>query len=183
MERSSLRHRLDRQLRTDADFDAFCIDYFPEVHRRFSSGMSRTEKQNLLFQVVEEHDRILKCLETAQSGTDLPRRNVRRAMFWLAALAMVGALVGVGLTYHHLRNKAALPPALKPPVNVTPPPTPQLPATVEANSENEITDSPDARMHNHAELPIPQQPLRLNSGNRIKGSPGAVMTNQTQLRK
>ena len=35
-------------LPTDADLDAFCLDYFPAVHQRFSSGMERLAKQNLL---------------------------------------------------------------------------------------------------------------------------------------
>lgn len=39
-------------LRTDADFDAFCLDYFPEAFHNFSEGMSRTKKENLLFKSV-----------------------------------------------------------------------------------------------------------------------------------
>ena len=37
----------------DADFSAFCMDYFTATYRRFSSGMDRTQKQNLLMEQAE----------------------------------------------------------------------------------------------------------------------------------
>lgn len=40
--------------RTDADFDAFCLDEFPSVLRRFSGGMDRVAKVNLLLMLVDE---------------------------------------------------------------------------------------------------------------------------------
>ena len=56
------RRRLDNVLRTDAALDAFCLDFFPEVHRCFSSQMERTAKINLLFQLVPDHGQILDRL-------------------------------------------------------------------------------------------------------------------------
>lgn len=44
----SLRSLLAELLRSDPDFEAFCINHFPEVHRRFGRGMERKEKENLL---------------------------------------------------------------------------------------------------------------------------------------
>ena len=41
---SSVRQQLDAQLPTDADFHAFCLDCFPECHRRFSKG-NGTERE------------------------------------------------------------------------------------------------------------------------------------------
>lgn len=50
-------------LRTDSEFDAFCLDYFPDVHRRFSSGMDRLQKATTLLDVEYEHlDAILDSL-------------------------------------------------------------------------------------------------------------------------
>ncbi len=49
-----LRERIDTLFRTNADFDAFCIDEFPTVNRRFSAGMDRVEKINLLLTLIDE---------------------------------------------------------------------------------------------------------------------------------
>lgn len=57
-----LRRQLDQTLRTDADLDAFCLDYFPDVFRRFGTQMERTQKVNLLLQLVPDHRQILRQL-------------------------------------------------------------------------------------------------------------------------
>lgn len=43
-----LRRFLQTALSVDSDFDALCLDYFPEVYRRFSAGMDRSRKLTLL---------------------------------------------------------------------------------------------------------------------------------------
>jgi hypothetical protein len=43
-------------LPTDTDFVAFCIDFFPDLARRYSNGMDLTSKINLLFQVADLAD-------------------------------------------------------------------------------------------------------------------------------
>lgn len=58
-----LRTRLVETCPTGADFVAFCVDYFPQVARRFSPGMQRTDQENLLFQIVELLE-IEQALET-----------------------------------------------------------------------------------------------------------------------
>ena len=47
-ERGKIRRMLDELLVNDSDIDAFCIDHFPEVRRRFAAGMDRVAKLNLL---------------------------------------------------------------------------------------------------------------------------------------
>ncbi len=54
--RSSLRQLIYKVLPTDTDFVAFCIDFFPDLARRYSSGMDLTSKINLLFQVADLGD-------------------------------------------------------------------------------------------------------------------------------
>lgn len=49
-ERAELRHLLNRALKSDSSLDAFCLDYFPQVHCQFSGGMDRNAKLNLLLQ-------------------------------------------------------------------------------------------------------------------------------------
>lgn len=56
---------LFKVLPTDSDFEGFCQDYFNETRRRFSSGMERTAKMNLL---LDRHsiDEVLSALKEAE---------------------------------------------------------------------------------------------------------------------
>lgn len=49
---SFVREKLNRFLITSADFDAFCIDHFSEIYRRFTVGMERVERTNLLLSIA-----------------------------------------------------------------------------------------------------------------------------------
>lgn len=60
----ALRNLLDAVLRTDSDLNAFCLDYFPDVHRQFGGGMDRSAKYTLLLQ-TEEVSEILTHLRDA----------------------------------------------------------------------------------------------------------------------
>lgn len=51
MSHASVRRLVMAVLRTDTDLDAFCLDYFPAVHREFTNGMKRTAKINLLLEM------------------------------------------------------------------------------------------------------------------------------------
>jgi len=51
--RSELRQLLDRRLRTDSDFNAFCLDCFPHLYRNFGGGMDRIAKTNYLLTCVD----------------------------------------------------------------------------------------------------------------------------------
>ncbi len=63
----SLRKLMEAILRTSGDLDAFCIDHFPDVARRFSGGMTRTAREDLLLQIVDA-DEILAALRLAEPG-------------------------------------------------------------------------------------------------------------------
>lgn len=49
--RRELREALNQALHSDADFTAFCIDYFPAIHKRLSPSMDRQQKLNLLLEL------------------------------------------------------------------------------------------------------------------------------------
>lgn len=71
--RPEVRIALQERLPTVADFDAFCIDYFPRVHQMFSAGMSRIERTNLLLetlghQLVWDELQRLRGLDTDQDA-------------------------------------------------------------------------------------------------------------------
>lgn len=57
-----LRERLSVALRTDKDFDEFCLDFFRSVHQRFSSGLDRDGKTFLLLSIADKAE-IVRCLE------------------------------------------------------------------------------------------------------------------------
>lgn len=56
MDRRTLRGLLGDVLKLDADFDAFVLDHFPDVYRRYSGGMDRIQKMNLLLSLKEPAD-------------------------------------------------------------------------------------------------------------------------------
>ncbi|HNI69331.1 MAG TPA: hypothetical protein PKV55_14885 [Nitrospira sp.] len=58
---ASLRQLLEHVLRDDNDVEAFCIDHFDEVSKRFSQGMERTRKLNILLVQADRLD-ILEAL-------------------------------------------------------------------------------------------------------------------------
>lgn len=62
---ASLRKVLQGVLRIDSDLDAFCLDYFPQVKRLFSSGMDTERKRSLLLE-KEDAAHIWKCLQEAE---------------------------------------------------------------------------------------------------------------------
>ena len=46
--RASLRKMLHFVLKTPSEFDAFCMDYFPQVHVQFTDGMDAIARMNRL---------------------------------------------------------------------------------------------------------------------------------------
>lgn len=70
---SGLRKLLQATLRTDGDFEGFCLDYFPSVHLRFSNGMDRVAKLNLLL-ALEKGSAIVSALKM-----DLPTQFAEQA--------------------------------------------------------------------------------------------------------
>lgn len=69
--KSDLRNRLNSILILDADLDEFLIDYFEEVQKAVSKGMSRKEKINLLFSMKEVSE-IEAALEPPEKESALP---------------------------------------------------------------------------------------------------------------
>lgn len=48
-----LRKLLNALFKTEADFDAFCFDYYAPVKRRFAQGMDRVYKTTLLLESID----------------------------------------------------------------------------------------------------------------------------------
>lgn len=106
---SQLRKIINSRFRTDADFTAFCIDFFPDVANRFSTGLERLEKINLLLQ-IEDADNIYEKLKTGHI-TRLPSLNKSSFGFLFAiscafVIALLVSSVAVKLTTEFLRSRA-----------------------------------------------------------------------------
>ena len=61
-DRETLRNLISAVLPTDSDLEALCIDRFPETARRFTDGMDRVQKVNLLL-VLEGLEQILQAIQ------------------------------------------------------------------------------------------------------------------------
>ncbi len=107
-----LRELLRQCLRTDADFDAFCLDHFGEVRLRFGSGMDRVQKENLLLTHAPSLQAILQALSQSfptkadwqsmqvkegKPVVDLASADGRSRAFRLGFL-LVGGLAVLGLS-------------------------------------------------------------------------------------
>lgn len=118
-----LRQRLVEVLRTDAELDAFCSDYFPEVHQQFSLGMDRLHKFNLLISKISQEE-IWACLQPRLSAEAARRRRRLRTLsagpwlslgaalrlgIWLWPLSFLGLVsVGICAALGRLRPTSAL---------------------------------------------------------------------------
>lgn len=93
--RADLRSKIDSILITDAEFDAFCLDYFFSTYSRFSRGMDRIEKTNLLL-VLNDLGKIATHLDLIQNNTvkrqRLRKRSVKRYIKKLY-LILIGGII------------------------------------------------------------------------------------------
>ena len=120
-----VRRLIDDLLRTDGDLEAFLVDEFRDVHRRFSAGMTRERRVSLLFEVegeqaVVEHlaarnpvafDKALARL--LQHVPPSPEPPPKRRGLWLA-VGLAGTLAVAGGTYRLLRPPTQPEPKLVP---------------------------------------------------------------------
>jgi hypothetical protein len=87
---AELRRLLRTTFPTNIDLEAFLVDHFPEVFRRFPSEMGRIERENLLLMLVEPEEILLamsravpasgagQWLSRSQSAAPFPGGGQRR---------------------------------------------------------------------------------------------------------
>ena len=63
--RPALRKLINTAFLSDGDLDAFCMDYFPAIHARFTGGMDRVQKVNLLLQLARSLDELEQRIREA----------------------------------------------------------------------------------------------------------------------
>ena len=74
--RPTIRRALQGAIENASDLDAFCSDYFPAIYQRFSNGMDRTSRLNLLLQLADRRE-ILKHLRA-----EYPAFNYDAVLEW-----------------------------------------------------------------------------------------------------
>jgi hypothetical protein len=130
--RHRMRELLDQVLRTDADFDAFCIDFFPDVQRRFGSGMLRTQKASLLLEVEHNLSSILDKLKQRHPDdpalVGLSRRGdfLFRHWWWLGASLLVTVSLVLYLLLGHKHSQPSAGTLSRPYTSPTLPPSATL---------------------------------------------------------
>lgn len=136
---AAIRRLLFELLRTDEDLDAFCLDHFPEIHARFSGGMNRIQKTNLLLSLLDDPDHIANLLRawnasqrasaascsqlaSAKGGASaVQRRSVGRRQ--VLALVGLGGAAGVAAVAQGLRRQRVVRDDAAPPSRRPMPPT------------------------------------------------------------
>jgi len=103
----TLRRLFAELLRTVPEFDAFCLDYFPEVHRQLGPGMERTQRENLLLQQAPSRAAIVQALQAKFAAAPIWTSLVtepagskgasEQPASWLRALRSAAVLGGVTL--------------------------------------------------------------------------------------
>ncbi len=152
LDRAGVRKLLD-QIPTDADFDAFCLDFFPEVQARFAGGMDRVQKTTLLLQLESDHALVAEKLSQrfANLATGTPERTKPRRphpLHWV--VVGIALLVAAGLLVYQLSRNSpervvaptstplASPPAAKPASNPSPPNPPPAGGRLTVEQEGDI---------------------------------------------
>lgn len=96
LNRAHVRKLLNAALITDADFDAFCLDYFPNVKRRFGAAMQRVEKVNLLLEVEGDLERIADALREMTAAESM-LANLARSVIPIPQLGKLNNRYGIVL--------------------------------------------------------------------------------------
>ena len=68
-QRSNIRRFLQEIVNSDSEFDAFCIDHFPDIYSKFSDSMDRIRKINILItcaDLAEIETAIMHSYESAK---------------------------------------------------------------------------------------------------------------------
>lgn len=146
-------------LPTDADLEAFVLDFFPAVQQRFGDGMQRIQKVSLLLTVepnytfivdklrlrYPEHVAWRDCLR-GRAGPP-PARWFGRGLAVVLLITAVGLLLRLAMGWP--RAPGASVPSVPAPVNIGQPVVSgQQPVLLGPNSGNVISNSPGAMMHN-----------------------------------
>lgn len=67
-----LRCAINQQMANEADFCAFCLDYFPKIYQRMTPGMERQQKLTLLLELASRQDLAVALAQASAPGKAVP---------------------------------------------------------------------------------------------------------------
>lgn len=89
MTNAKLRAILDSRLRTDGELDSFLIDHYPKTYQQITSGMTRTNKVNLLFMLEDNKSGIYNNIMKRAIGPGNSKHSIVIApIIFIAALIL-----------------------------------------------------------------------------------------------
>lgn len=106
---ANTRQELDRLLRTDANFEAFCQDYFPEAKRRFSDGMDRVRKQNILFELYSVTEIANQLTVAKRLLSESIRRSTRKRVYLWILLSCASVAISIIILVMILSRPSEIP--------------------------------------------------------------------------
>jgi hypothetical protein len=110
LDRPALRKLIGTTIATDGDLDAFCLDYFPKIHARFTIGMDRVQKVTMILQLANlaELERCLRGVMDPPSGSSTSAAgsasDTIRVLF-LASLPSSVAPLDLGVEIRKIRER------------------------------------------------------------------------------
>lgn len=142
-EKPQIRQTIDACLQTDADLTAFCIDFFPKTASRFSDGMDRMAKVNLLLQ-LEHHEDIFERLKS-ESENDFRKPGKRKHRHFMVLYASIFSLLvalGMQLFFMCRFSKNTTNVNIKPenPVNVSSPLAADMSTSTNSDQSDPLQD-------------------------------------------
>lgn len=98
-----IRKQLSAQLVTPDDFDAFCLGYFPDVSSRFSSGMNRLQRENLLLEMIDWRE-IEAALTAERTASRKAVIGGQKPVGWSIAFLLAVLIGAVGISVYFRRQ-------------------------------------------------------------------------------
>ncbi|MBL9007629.1 MAG: hypothetical protein JNJ46_25455 [Myxococcales bacterium] len=96
MDNASLRKLIDRKIISDVELSEFLIDYYPNIYRQTSSGMSRTEKVNILLSIEYNKESLLKNInQYINRSATIGRQTSRVGLLTVCAILLVFSVLPV----------------------------------------------------------------------------------------
>lgn len=92
-----LRCAINQHMANEADFCAFCLDYFPKIYQRMTPGMERQQKLTLLLELAPRQDLALALAQATTPAEAVPAsrpaNSISHRRWFHAAIAVTSLLL------------------------------------------------------------------------------------------
>lgn len=92
-----LRCAINQHMANEADFCAFCLDYFPKIYQRMTPGMERQQKLTLLLELAPRQDLAVALAQATAPAEAVsasrPENSISHRRWFHAAIAVTSLLL------------------------------------------------------------------------------------------